>query len=292
MKPVKQLPRIANYPAPVRILAFLVAAIVCWSPFAAIIYLYLQSTQDLASPPGQNSLNIFIMGGLGGMVLVLLPWWLQRVHGPGTGYGSLGLRFDRRNGVGLVAGWLLGLSSLGLLYGFQESWGWLAWQPAALPWVSLIGGGLLSSWGVSLAEEILFRGWMLDELERDYPPAIALWSNALIFAALHFGNLGQIPGHILGGGLKFWGLTVLGLVLVVARRSQNYRLGAAIGLHAGLIGVIYLLDVGKLAKFTQRVPDWVTGNGTPAAGLVGIIALLGLLGYFLWLDRRRQGLGR
>jgi uncharacterized protein len=279
---LKRLKWIANLPAPIRILAFLLVCIIAWAPFALVIYSYLKSTYDLADPGTLNLLNIFVMGGLGLTFIVLLPWWTKAIYDRSQAFSHLGLVRSYRNFWGLLQGWSIGFASLLLLYLVQGWLGWLTWQPVAIPWLDLIGGGLLSSLGVGFAEELVFRGWMLDELETDYSKLVALWSNALIFAALHFGDLLKI---ILGWP-HFLGLTILGMLLVLAKRSQKNLLGIAIGLHAGLIGVIYLIDVGKMVKYTNKVPEWTTGiGGHPSAGILGIFALVVLLGYFARLNR-------
>jgi uncharacterized protein len=222
------------------------------------------------------------MGGLGLTFLVMLPWWGKTIHQQTRVFHHLGWVADRQSLYRFGQGWCMGLSSLMLLLLVQGWLGWLNWQPPAVSWYALIGGGLLSSLGVGIIEELVFRGWILDELERDYSQPIALWMNAVIYAALHFGN----PAHLILGWPRFLGLIVLGLVLVVAKRSQGNRLGISIGLHAGLIGVIYLKDVGQILTYTNRVPEWVTGvGGTPVAGVSGVLALMILLGYFARLSR-------
>ncbi|CCH65089.1 Metal-dependent membrane protease, abortive infection protein [Richelia intracellularis HM01] len=45
--------------------------------------------------------------------------------------------------------------------------------------------GLLVS-SVGSVEEMVFRRWLLDELQRDYLRHNVLWANGIIFAVLHF----------------------------------------------------------------------------------------------------------
>jgi uncharacterized protein len=276
------IPRISGWPAPARIISFLLIIVVSWSPFALLIYSYFRLTSNVNSPEIVNLLNIFVMGGLGLPFLFLLPWWGKTIHQQTKVFHHLGWGADRQSWYKFGQGWCIGVSSLMLLLLVQGWLGWLTWQPAAVSWPGLIGGGLLSSLGVGIIEELVFRGWILDELDRDYSQPMTLWVNSVIFAASHFGN----PAHLILGWPRFLGLIVLGLLLVVAKRSQGNRLGISIGLHAGLIGVIYLKDVGQIIKFTNRIPEWVTGvGGTPVAGVSGVLALLVLLGYFARLSR-------
>jgi uncharacterized protein len=274
----KYLKSIANLPAIVRILAFLLLLVVGWTPVAGIIHSYFKLTQDLTDPGVLNLLNILVMGGLGVFFMVMLPWWNRAVYGRERAYRFLGLVGNHRNAWGFLQGWGIGFSALLMLYFIQGLLGFLEWQPVTIPWGQLLGGGLLSSVGVGFIEELVFRGWILTELEADYSRSISLWSNALIFAAVHFIK----PLSIMLVTLpQFPGLTIMGLLLVWAKRSQQNLLGISIGLHAGIIGVVYLVDVGKMVKYTNRVPEWITGvYGMPAAGLMGIIGLMSLAGYF------------
>jgi uncharacterized protein len=280
---ITSLQRIARYPAPIRILTFLLALVLGWSPFALGIYVYFSSTKNLQDPEVTNLLNILVMGGLGVFFLLVLPIWSRLVYDRPHIFRYLGLIGSRQNGWGLLQGWLHGFLATALLFYLQSLLGWLEWQPAQRPWSEIISGGLLSSFGVALGEELFFRGWLLAELESDYRPQTAMWSNGLIFAILHFlkplaAMLSQLP--------QFPGLWLMGMVLVVAKRSQDQLLGISIGLHAGMIGVIYLVDVGQIVKYNNRAANWITGGGMPTAGLMGIIGLAILFGYFTWCWQR------
>ena len=268
-----------------RILLFLLVLVICWAPFAAMIYGYFNTARDLTDPGVLNLLNILVNGGLGGMFLVMLPWWNRAVYGRKKPFGFFGLVANQRSLFGFLQGWGMGFSSLLLLYFIQGLLGLLEWQPVSMPLEQLLGGGLLSSVGVGFIEELVFRGWILTELEADYSLAVSLWSNALLFAIIHFVKplsvmLAMFP--------QFPGLTVLGLLLVWAKRSQQNLLGVSIGLHAGIIGVVYLVDVGKMVKYTNLAPAWITGAGTPAAGLMGIIGLLSLASFFALQNRQKS----
>jgi uncharacterized protein len=273
----KKLRSIANLPAPVRILLFLLVLVICWAPFAAVIYGYFNTTRNMTDPGVLNLLNILVMGGLGVVFLVMLPWWNQAVYGRQKPFQFFGLVGSQRNFLGFLQGWGMGFSSLLSLYFIQGLLGLLEWQPVTMPLGQLLGGGLLSSVGVGFIEELVFRGWILVELEADYSLAVSMWSNALIFAALHFIKPLSVMLVMLP---QFPGLTIMGLLMILAKRSQQNLLGVSIGLHAGTIGVVYLVDVGKMVKYTNRAPDWITGAGTPAAGLMGIIGLMSLASFF------------
>ena len=138
---------------------------------------------------------------------------------------------------------------------------------------------------VGFAEEMLFRGWVLAELEQGYATLSALMMNAAFFAATHFIK----PwAEIVRTLPQFFGLVVLGMALVWARRSPTglpgkrlSRLGYPIGLHAGLIWGYYIVNVGGLSEYTGQAPEWVTGiDRNPLAGPPGVI-LPGVIGWLL-----------
>ena len=47
-------------------------------------------------------------------------------------------------------------------------------------------------------------------------------------------------------------------------------MGLPIGLHGGLVWGNYIIEVGKLIKYSGAAPQWVTGvNNNPLAGVMG-----------------------
>ena len=115
---------------------------------------------------------------------------------------------------------------------------------------------------VGFVEELLFRGWLLNELDREYSPAVSLLVSSSIYALVH----GIRP--------QLFALIIMGAILVWAKRATRGRLGLSIGVHAGLVWGYYLVNVGQLVEVSNQVPDWVTGiDRNPLAGVVGVLAL-------------------
>ena len=264
------LKQIALYPAPARLALFVVTLLVLWLPIAAPIYWLLGSDPNLVS--------IVTMGLLYLIFLFLVQLWGRLVYEHKNLLKRYGLVNTPQNVQNFGQGLTLGLTVCLGIFIVQGLLGWLNWEPRGDNLVKIALEALLIGIAIGFAEELLFRGWLLDELERDYHPIKAMWLNALIFGLLHFlkplaeiiRTLPQLPA-----------LIALGLILVQTKRSQQQRLGMAIGIHGGLVCGYYLLNVGKLINYTNVVPNWVTGiDGNPLAGLMGWCGLV-ILGWLI-----------
>lgn len=253
--------KIANYPFPLRVIIFLLILATIWLPVAAPIYLLVKDS---------NLATILTMGLLFAEFLLLLPRWGKQVYGQTQLLKSYGLVNTRQNGFELLVGLAIGLSITFTLFLVQGLFGLVAWQNSDnLP--RIIAEGLLSALGVGFAEELVFRGWLLDELQRDYNAQISVRANSLVFALSHF--IKPVEA-MLRSWPQFPGLLLLGLILVLAKRNCQNRLGLSIGLHAGLVWGYYIINIGELVRYSGSVPDWVTGvNGNPLAGAIGLLFL-------------------
>lgn len=256
---------LAQRPVAIRIIGFVLCLLVIWLPVAIPVYLLVQDT---------NLVTILTMAMLAIAFFIFLPRWGNLVHNQPHIYQHVGLEFTRKNGVELLRGLAIGLISIQLLFLVQGSLGWLKWQQPSDSVVRFILEAIPTALGTALAEELFFRGWIYDELERDYKhkPGVVLWGVALIFAISHF--LKPIP-EIIRTSPQFFGLLLLALLCIWAKRRSRGRLGLSIGIHAGLIWGWYVVNVGKLIEYTGKVPVWMTGvNDNPLAGVVGLSFLV------------------
>lgn len=275
LKPI--LASIARFPAPARLGVFVGLLLLVWLPLALPLYRWL----GIGNTGSTVTIVILYLEFLG-----LLQIWGRKVHRYPQPLRAYGLDVSRRNLQALLLGLGVGCLSLAGLFGIETLLGWILWQPPALSLWRTIGEGLIVALGVGLAEELVFRGWLLDELERDYRPTSALWISSLLFALLHFI---RPLAAVLQTWPQFLGLVLLGLLLVSAKRWACGALGLPIGLHAGLVWGNYILTVANLAVYSGQVPTWVTGiNRNPLAGAMGLLFLLGLLLGFGWLRHRRN----
>lgn len=269
-------PNIALYPAPIRIVIFLAVLLLIWLPISIPIYLLLKSDQNLVT--------ILTMGLLFGLFLLLLPFWSKKVYQQPQVFRQYGLAGTRQNGLNLLLGLGIGLLFTFSLFALEGLLGWVKFSTPQAILPKIILEGFLSGIGIGFAEEFVFRGWILSELEKDYRPKTALLANASIFAISHF--LKPIS-EVIRAFPTLPSLFVLGLTLVWAKRSAGGLLGLPIGIHAGLIWGYYILNIGKLVESSKLAPTWLTGiDGNPIAGVMGILFLSILA---VWM---RQRLGK
>ncbi|MEP0854220.1 MULTISPECIES: CPBP family intramembrane glutamic endopeptidase [Cyanophyceae] len=268
------LVRLAQYPAPVRLGLFVLSLLSIWLPLAAPIYIFVKDS---------NLVTILTMGLLFVEFLLLVRFWGQNVYQQSHLLRSYGLQGTRRNGLELLSGLGVGVIITFSLFWLEGLLGWLVWQSPTVVLPRLVVEGLASALGIGLAEELVFRGWLLDELERDYRPRLVLWADVLIFALLHFL---KPPAEILRTLPGFPGLILFGLTLVWAKRGSKGRLGLSIGLHAGMVWGYYIINVGQMVQYSGRVSDWITGvDKNPLAGAMGLM-FLGVLALLMRMRSR------
>ncbi len=269
-----QLADLAQLSSPLRLTVFVGTLLLLWLPFALPIY-------GLVDNP--NTESLLSLPILYGLFIMLLRFWGQRVYRVPNLLWRYGLEFSRRSfqewGLGIV----LGSVSLALLFALEGLLGWVSWR--SLPPLPIILEGFLIAVAFGFAEELFFRGWLLEELQRDYKPNVALWTSSIIYAVLHGFRL-QLPALVLFGAALVWAKRVYG---VEKQRQSNSlkayrqgRLALPMGLHAGLVWAYYMLNVGNMMVYTGQVSDWLTGvERNPLAGLLG----LGFMGGLVWCMR-------
>lgn len=248
--------------------------ILIWLPLAIPIYLLF--SQD------PNLVTILTMGLLFIEFLLSIQTWGKYIDREANNLGKFGLVWTRKNGIELINGLAIGFCFCLSLFVLEAILGWVEFNTPSFLLVRIVLEGLLSALGIALAEELFFRGWILEELQRDYPQKTTAWIDAAIFAVAHF--IKPLT-EVLRTLITFPALFLLGLTLVWAKWKHNNRLGISIGLHGGLVWGYYILNVGQLYKYSDRVPEWVTGiDGNPIAGIMGL-SFLSILACWSKLNR-------
>ncbi|WP_407886928.1 lysostaphin resistance A-like protein [Scytonema sp. NUACC26] len=273
-----ELHRLSQSPAPVRLGCFILCLLILWLPLATPFYLYVRDT---------NLVSIVTMVLLYVEFIILTKLWGKHVYNEPQILQRYGLEFTRQNAVELFRGLAIGFICVLVLFGIEGILGWLVWQQPNVFLLRIVLESLIIGLGIGFAEELLFRGWLLDELQRDYSPSVSLWVNAVLFAVSHFIKPLEAIIHSFP---QFPALVLLGLTQVWSKRWCRGRLGLAMGLHGGLAWGYYIINVGNLIKYSGQVPDWVTGvNKNPLAGIMGLLFMAVLA---LWVRGRASKLGR
>ena len=258
------LTKIKSYSAPARLSLFVLALLILWLPFAAPIYLFLGHKDP-------NLTTILTMGFLFIDFIILIIFWGKYVYNQQNLFKVYGLVNSRRNITYLIKGLIIAFTLTCLLFSVESAFGWLKFKIPSYSPFQLILEGLISALAISFGEELLFRGWLLDELDKDYNPQIVPLISSLAFAILHFIKpISEIIRTI----VTFPALVLLGLNLVWAKRSHQNLLGICIGIHAGFIWAYYIFNVGEILQYTNKVPNWITGiDQNPIAGIMGLLFL-------------------
>ena len=148
----------------------------------------------------------------------------------------------------------------------------------------IIINGMLLTFGVGFAEELIFRAWLLEELKLQFGIKIALISQAIVFSIAHIQS-----------GISFWdvsgtliGLFLLAILCSIIRFKDAGSLWGAIGLHGGLVGIWFILNNG-LIEISNEAPIWLVGNDSknPLGSLYGI-TLLTISSIFYFLNFKSQ----
>ncbi|MDR9893633.1 CPBP family intramembrane metalloprotease [Aetokthonos hydrillicola Thurmond2011] len=261
-----------NVPVVVVVMAFFVTWIISWLPVAAILATALKWQLNKPFQPEQKLPLVISLYFLAPLIIWGVLWFTNQHL---INYGFV---WNISILVSVVLGFALGVLGLSVVFVSQISLGWCSFQSSntkqlrsvSLPilLVALFVGGI---------EELVFRGFLLTELNHDYSVWVAAVASSIVFAVLHLiweqkETIPQLPG-----------LWLMGMVLVFARFVDGGILGLAWGLHAGWVWAIACLDTAQLITYTGKVPEWVTGkNNKPLAGLAGIACLL-LTAAILWL---------
>lgn len=261
--------RLATYPAPLRLGIFLVILVSLWLPLAIPIYFFFR--------PDPNLVTILTMVILYAEFLWLLRRWSRQVHRHLGGLTHYGIDWTYQNRVDLVKGLSIGYLFVWLLFIVEAVFGWVTFKNPTASIGRIVLEGFIISLGIGFAEELFFRGWIFDELQKDYSLNATIWGSTLIFASLHF--LKPVS-EIIRTFPQFPALVLLGLIVSWAKVRHRGRLGMSIGLHGGLVWGYYVIQVGQLITYTDTVSPLITGvDRNPLAGVMGLLflSLLGLI---------------
>ncbi len=127
---------------------------------------------------------------------------------------------------------------------------------------------------MGFAEEIIFRGWLIEELKFQYGIKIAVTLQAILFSFVHPVS-DYIFWNIIGLRLGFF---LLGIFLSLVRIRDKGSLWNCIGIHGGLVGIWFFIN-NSLIEFKENTPSFLAGPFTqnipnPLGSFSAILILL------------------
>jgi len=244
--------------------------------------------------PLSDSPSLILASSLASLAAIALATWIARRALDHRSFLSLGFRFDRYTLPDLAVGFLIAGPIMGLIFLFEWAMGWVrvdGWACQGGTQLSTLLG-LLSSmvlWiSVGIQEELLSRGYHLQNLADGLNLPWGLFLSSAIFGGLHLAN----PNAT---WLAALGVMASGYLLAFGW-LRTRRLWLPIGLHIGwnfFEGTVFGFPVSgtggfSLLRQTAAGPTLLTGGAFgPEAGLV-VLPALALGAALLWAYTRRQ----
>ena len=140
---------------------------------------------------------------------------------------------------------------------------------------------ILLTISIGFAEEIIFRGWLMEEMVLLFGLKKGIIFQSSIFSLAHFradiGFLALIP--------FMSGLFLFGLVLTLRRTIDKGSLWGCMGLHGGLVGIWYLFDSGMVI-FSFDIPYSLLGPSKNMVNPIGSVIGIIILGITIFFQRR------
>tara|TARA_Y100001968_G_scaffold65910_1_gene56674 strand:- start:2858 stop:3727 length:870 start_codon:yes stop_codon:yes gene_type:complete len=222
-----------------------------------------------------TSNNLSIIGTIITYVLflIILPSWARVRWKTNNVWLDIGLDFKNKiRGLKIFFNGLIwSLCMLGAFFLFILFCGWID-HFDYVELNSLIDVFFLI-FGIVFAEELIFRGWLMEEMVFLFGLKRGIILQSAIFSLAHYRTdislIALIP--------FLSALFLFGLVLTIRRTIDKGSLLGCIGLHGGLVGIWYLVDSGLVA-FSPGTPFYFLGPSiemvNPLAGISGITVLI------------------
>ena len=233
---------------------------------------------------GVDKENLSLIGTIFTFLIYIfsLPKWFELRWGVNNTWTILGINTIDKNIKSFfffLRGFLLSiiLISLILIPIIASKWGY---------WIGTISldtfiNAIFLILGVGFAEELIFRGWLLEELKNQFGKKKAILGQALIFSFVHIGF--DLPFLQMLSILT--GLFLLGILLALIRLKDKKSLWGCIGLHGGLVGLWFVTNNG-LIEISKDSPKWLVGPGTINTNPLGGIFGISLMAIFCFLNFR------
>lgn len=219
--------------------------------------------------------------------VVSMPRWFELRWGLHNTWILLGVnKIDKREKMifYFLKGFLYSIILLTVILIPLFTYEWGKWIGIISPQILL--NAILLVIGIGFAEELIFRGWLLEELKIQFGLKKAVISQAFLFSFVHIGF--DMPFMQMISIL--FGLFLLGILLSFIRLKDDNCLWGCIGLHGGLVGAWFIVNNG-LIEISNVAPIWLVGPGNihtnPLGGFYAINLLIILLFYIFFNIRKR-----
>ena len=216
-----------------------------------------------------------------------MPRWFELRWGLCNTWILLGINKigERRNIIFyFFKGFLFSVILLSLILIPLINYGWGSWIGILSPQILL--NAILLLIGIGFAEELIFRGWLFEELRNQFGFKKALVSQAFLFSFVHIGF--DMPFMQMISIL--FGLFLLGILLSLIRLNDDNSLWGCIGMHGGLVGLWFVVNNG-LIDISNDAPIWLVGpgniNSNPLGGFYGINILFFLI-FIIFVNVRKK----
>ena len=242
-------------------------------PFLYILG-WILATPSLLFGVGRESLSLLGTFFTFLIFFFSLPKWFELRWGLKNTWKLLGIQRIARNSnlfLDFLKGFLLStiLISLILILIIETQSGYWLGKIST----EILTNGIFLIVVVGFAEELIFRGWLLEELKNQFGLKKSILIQASIFSIVH-----------IGFNLPFWemisiltGLFLLGILLALIRFKDKNSLWGCIGLHGGLVGLWFITNNGLLVILKDS-PKWLVGPGSintnPLGGIFGISIMI------------------
>ena len=188
------------------------------------------------------------------LFIFFLPYWFYIKRNKSNAWILIGITKDKllKNFFNFSKGILFALLLIILILIPLLQKNYISWIGEFSPIILL--NSIVLGLGVGFAEEIIFRGWLLEELKFEYGTKISIALQAIVFSFVH--NLAnEIFWNIIGLRLGF---ILLGIFLSLVKIRDKGSLWNCIGIHGGLVGIWFLINNG-LIEFKENTPSFLAG---------------------------------
>ncbi len=215
------------------------------------------------------------------LFLLLLPSWVIIRWGNKNPYFELGIKSSNsfRSILYFSKGFLEAIFLIFLILLLCWYGSWIeSFEPVSS---SILINGIVLGIGVGLAEELVFRGWLLGELNNLLGPRIGIICQAAIFSTSHITIYSSLNEMFSVG----FGLFVFGVLLGLKRNLDKGSLWGCIALHGGLVGTWFVIS-NEWIEFASNISHFLIGpdsfNPNPIGGLFSIL----MMSLFIFYQRK------